>query len=102
MATMRALLSEIDLVSAGEVVYPPGGRLGPRWQRDVQLVLVHEGSARVAIDGSPPSTRRFRRPSLSPRRWRPRRCGATPAKPSRASAGLAGRSSVLVRSCTPT
>jgi AraC family transcriptional regulator of arabinose operon len=50
------LLSEIDLVSAGEVVYPPGGRLGPRWQRDVQLVLVHEGSARVAIDGSPPRT----------------------------------------------
>jgi AraC-like DNA-binding protein len=52
MATMRVLLSEIDLVSAGDVVYPPGGRLGPRWQRDVQLVLVHEGSARIAVDGS--------------------------------------------------
>jgi AraC-like DNA-binding protein len=54
MATMRVLLSEIDLVSAGEVVYPPGGRLGPRWQRDVQLVLVHEGSARVWVDGGEP------------------------------------------------
>ena len=50
MATMRLLLSSIDLVSAGEVVYPPGGRLGPRWQRDVQLVLIHDGSARIAVD----------------------------------------------------
>ena len=51
MARIRVLLSQIDQVSAGEVVYPPGGRLGPRWQRDVQLVLVHEGSARIAVDG---------------------------------------------------
>jgi AraC-like DNA-binding protein len=51
MATMRLLLSEIDPVSVGDVVYPPGGRLGPRWQRDVELVLVHEGSARVTVDG---------------------------------------------------
>jgi AraC-like DNA-binding protein len=50
---MHVLLSEVDLVSAGEVVYPPGGRLGPRWQRDVQLVLVHSGSARIAVDGAP-------------------------------------------------
>jgi len=50
---MRHLLSEIDQVSAGEVVYPPAGRLGPRWQRDVQLVLVHAGSARIAVDGEP-------------------------------------------------
>jgi AraC family transcriptional regulator of arabinose operon len=48
---MRMLLSEIDPISVGEVVYPPGGRLGPRWQRDVQLVLVHEGGARIAVDG---------------------------------------------------
>ena len=34
----------------GEVTYPPGGRLGPRRQNDVQLVLVHEGSMTVAID----------------------------------------------------
>jgi AraC-like DNA-binding protein len=54
MATMHVLLSEVDLVSAGDVVYPPGGRLGPRWQRDVQLVLVHEGSARVSVDGGAP------------------------------------------------
>ena len=51
MATMRVLLSEIDPVSVGDVVYPPGGRLGPRWQRDVELVLVHAGSARIAVDG---------------------------------------------------
>jgi AraC-like DNA-binding protein len=51
MARMRLLLSQIDQVSAGEVVYPPGGRLGPRWQHDVQLVLVHAGSARIEVDG---------------------------------------------------
>ena len=48
---MRVLLSEIDPVSVGEVVYRPRGRLGPRWQRDVQLLLVREGSVRIAIDG---------------------------------------------------
>jgi AraC-like DNA-binding protein len=60
---MCALLSEIDLldglrpvrVSAGDVVYPPGGTLGPRWQHDVQLVLLHTGSARISIDGGVPS-----------------------------------------------
>jgi AraC-like DNA-binding protein len=52
MARMRVLLSEIDPISVGEVVYPPRGRLGPRWQRDVQLVLVHEGSARIVVDGT--------------------------------------------------
>jgi AraC-like DNA-binding protein len=61
-ATMRELLSVIDpideglrpaRVSAGEVIYPPGGRLGPRWQRDVQLVLVHHGSVTVHVDGQP-------------------------------------------------
>src|SRR5215207_344467 len=63
MATMCALLSDIDLlaglrpvrVSAGEVVYPPGGTLGPRWQHDVQLVLLHTGSARITIDDGAPS-----------------------------------------------
>jgi AraC-like DNA-binding protein len=46
------VLSEVDLprVSAGTVTYPPGGTLGPRRQADVQLVLVHSGSARVWID----------------------------------------------------
>jgi AraC-like DNA-binding protein len=55
---MCALLSEIDLrsvrSSVGEVGYPPGGRLGPRWQHDVQLVLLHTGSARIAVDDDPP------------------------------------------------
>jgi AraC family transcriptional regulator of arabinose operon len=44
------VLSEID-VSAGTVVYPPGGTLGPRSQVDLQLVLVHAGAARVWVDG---------------------------------------------------
>jgi AraC family transcriptional regulator of arabinose operon len=58
MARIRVLLSQIDpaQVSVGEVVYPPGGRLGPRWQRDLQLVLVHSGSARVTVDGGEPVT----------------------------------------------
>src|SRR5437867_2811778 len=56
MTTIRVLLSDIDQVSVGEVVYPPGGRLGPRWQRDVQLVLVHSGSARITVDGGAPAT----------------------------------------------
>jgi AraC family transcriptional regulator len=45
-------------VSAGEVVYPPGGTHGPRWQRDVQLVLVHEGTMTVTVDGHPRPTQR--------------------------------------------
>jgi len=58
MATMRLLLSEIDplRVSVGEVVYPPGGTLGPRRQDDAQLVLVHTGSARITVDDGPPTT----------------------------------------------
>jgi AraC family transcriptional regulator of arabinose operon len=58
MARMRDLLSEIDpaRISVGEVVYPPGGRLGPRRQDDLQLVLVHRGSATIAIDDGPPVT----------------------------------------------
>jgi AraC-like DNA-binding protein len=37
-------------------VYPPGGRLGPRWQHDLQLVIVHSGSARITVDGGAPTT----------------------------------------------
>jgi AraC-like DNA-binding protein len=48
---MRSLLSEID-VSAGTVTYPPGGTLGPRRQHDLELVVIHEGSARVTVDGA--------------------------------------------------
>lgn len=35
----------------GEVTYGPGGRLGPRVQRDLQLVLIHRGEAWIEIDG---------------------------------------------------
>jgi AraC-like DNA-binding protein len=38
-------------VSYGEVTYPPGGTFGPRLQRSLQLVFVHDGSARVTVDG---------------------------------------------------
>jgi AraC-like DNA-binding protein len=51
-------------VSVGEVTYPPGGRLGPRRQHDVQLVLVHEGTMTVTIDGAPRPTQRARSVSL--------------------------------------
>jgi AraC family transcriptional regulator of arabinose operon len=54
---MRLLLSEID-VSAGTVTYPPGGSLGPRRQQDLELVLIHEGSASVTVDGAPRATLR--------------------------------------------
>jgi AraC family transcriptional regulator of arabinose operon len=52
---MHLLLSEIDL-SVGEVTYPPGGRLGPRRQRHLELVLVHAGSAEIAVDDAPHAT----------------------------------------------
>jgi AraC-like DNA-binding protein len=45
-------------VSVGEVTYPPGGRLGPRRQRDVQLVFVHEGSMTVTVDAEARPTQR--------------------------------------------
>ena len=40
-----------ESVNAGEVTYPPGGTLGPRRQRDVQLVVLHSGSMTVWVDG---------------------------------------------------
>jgi AraC-like DNA-binding protein len=48
---MSLSLSAVD-VSAGTVTYPPAGALGPRVQRDVQLMLVHAGSARIWVDGT--------------------------------------------------
>ena len=42
-------------VSVGEVTYPPGGVLGPRRQRDVQLVVLHSGTMTVWVDGVPRS-----------------------------------------------
>jgi AraC family transcriptional regulator len=58
MARMRHLLSEIDpeRVSVGEVAYPPGGTLGPRRQDDLELVLVHSGSATITVDDGPPTS----------------------------------------------
>jgi AraC-like DNA-binding protein len=41
-----------ESVKAGEVTYPPGGTLGPRRQRDVQLVVLHSGSMTVWVDGA--------------------------------------------------
>jgi AraC-like DNA-binding protein len=36
---------------AGSVVYPPGGRFGPRLQKDIQLVLLYTGNMDVTIEG---------------------------------------------------
>ena len=37
-------------MSVGEVVYPPCGTLGSRRQDDLELVLLHDGSATITID----------------------------------------------------
>ena len=39
-----------DQVVIGEIWYEPGGFFGPRIQPDYQLVLVHSGGCRVAVD----------------------------------------------------
>jgi AraC-like DNA-binding protein len=36
---------------ADSIVYPPGGRYGPRVQNDIQLVLLHTGHMEIDIDG---------------------------------------------------
>ncbi|MEC0089608.1 helix-turn-helix domain-containing protein [Paenibacillus macquariensis] len=36
---------------AGSIVYPPGGRFGPRIQQDVQIVMLYTGEMNVTIDG---------------------------------------------------
>lgn len=56
MAPDRKNLSEMNTAgfarsfSYGTVVYPPGGRLGPRRQPCLQIVLLHRGSARIWVD----------------------------------------------------
>ena len=40
-------------VQFGNITYPPGGAFGPRLQRNLQLVMLHSGSMRVWIDGTP-------------------------------------------------
>lgn len=41
----------IRSATAGTIVYPPGGRFGPRIQQDIQLVLLHTGQMEISIDG---------------------------------------------------
>jgi AraC-like DNA-binding protein len=43
---------DVSTSYAGTVVYPPGGKYGPRVQQDLQLVLLHTGSMQVEIDAS--------------------------------------------------
>lgn len=38
---------------AGTIVYPPGSKLGPRQQNDIQLLLLHAGNTTVWIDDKP-------------------------------------------------
>lgn len=47
---MRGQMTE-TLVSFGEIVYPPGGRHGPRRQTAMQLVLLYSGAMTVWVDG---------------------------------------------------
>ena len=117
MATMRDLLSDIDpeRISAARSSTRPAARLGPRRQDDLQLVLVHRGSATIAIDDGPPATvrrgRRWRsccpataRSSRSPPTSRPatrrsRRTSAPPRPLRRAPAGAAAVGARSPTSC---
>ena len=44
---------KINRVFFGEARYRRGGHWGPRIQQDFQLVLLHEGSVDISIDGAP-------------------------------------------------
>jgi AraC-like DNA-binding protein len=44
------LLSIVDNATAGQTVYPPGGRWGPRIQPNLQFVLVHSGHVNIHVD----------------------------------------------------
>ncbi len=48
---MSVMITRPPSTTFGEVVYPAGGVCGPRTQRDVQIVIVHEGVADIRIDG---------------------------------------------------
>ena len=54
MIKQEKVLKEADIqlqtVGVGEITYPPGGTLGPRFQTDLQLVFVHAGQMRVLTD----------------------------------------------------
>jgi AraC family transcriptional regulator of arabinose operon len=49
IASGKPLLS-IKNAYAGSIVYPPGGDYGPRYQAELQLVLLHSGSMNILID----------------------------------------------------
>lgn len=65
MDEMRHSVSEIDIASrrlriinavAASVEHPPGSRIGPRLQSNVQMLLIHSGSMEVRIDEREPYT----------------------------------------------
>lgn len=41
----------VQYAGAGSIVYPPGGRFGPRIQPDIQLVMLYTGELNLTIDG---------------------------------------------------
>ncbi|MHA6483414.1 helix-turn-helix domain-containing protein [Paenibacillus sp. strain BS8-2] len=45
-------LDHVNYVTSGSIVYPPGGKFGPRIQQDIQLVMLYSGSMCVSIDGN--------------------------------------------------
>ncbi|MFC5529760.1 helix-turn-helix domain-containing protein [Cohnella yongneupensis] len=50
-AKINIPLENVANTIAGSIVYPPGGRFGPRIQQDVQLVMLYTGEMNVDIDG---------------------------------------------------
>lgn len=44
-------LDKIEFVYAGSIVYPPGGKFGPRIQQDIQLVMLYTGDLHLSING---------------------------------------------------
>jgi AraC-like DNA-binding protein len=53
MSSSPSVVSFNSIMSAwaGTIIYPSGGRYGPRVQDDLQLVLLHSGEMRIEIDG---------------------------------------------------
>lgn len=44
---------QLRFAFAGSIVYPPGGKFGPRVQQDIQLVMLYSGEMTVTISGRP-------------------------------------------------
>ena len=44
-------MRQSDVAVFGDFIYKPGGRFGPRVQRDFQLVFLFSGLARIRVDG---------------------------------------------------